>query len=264
MMGIRSEKINIQKYPGDRFFSLKKWIHLLFLFQSDWNFMSTSLPSSAQALVPYTGYYPLPNVPGAFVTVDTNMTSADGSVTYDATVTISTDGINSTQYAASACTLDGATLVIAGQTDPVASLTFTAAAGGTRLDGTIAGYVGPAQGVSPFAPVDFAVWDGIYYAQIPSLLVQGVPTPYGFVPALQIKTDGQGNNTVWAGSGGTLEQVTGFRYDFAMFVIAYVPVDGPEVMYEMGTATGWGKVAGNAKNGSMLVSIQQQVPVTNL
>lgn len=226
--------------------------------------MSTSLPSSAQALVPYTGYYPLPNVAGAFITVDTSMKSSGDTVSYDASVTISTDGLNSTQYAASACALDGNTLVITGQAGTAATLAFTPTTGGMRVSGTITGYTGEAQGVSPFAPVDFAVWDGIYYAQIPSLLVQGVPTPYGFVPALQIKTDGQGNNTVWAGSGGKLEQVAGFRYDFAMFVIAYVPVDGPEVMYEMGTATGWGKVAGNAKNGSMLVSIQQQVPVTHL
>lgn len=227
--------------------------------------MSSSMPSSAQALVPFTGYYPLSDVPGAFITVDTSMTSLGGSVSYDASVTISTDGVNSTQYAAGACQLDGNTLVIADQAGTVASLAFTPTTKGMQVSGTISGYAGNAQGVSPFAPVDFAVWDGIYYAQLPSLLVQGVPTPFVFVPALQVKADAQGNPAVWwASSGAPLQQAASFRYDFAMFVIAFALADGVEMMFEMGTAAGWGKVAGNAKNGSLLVSIQQQVPVTNL
>ncbi|OYO29209.1 hypothetical protein [Janthinobacterium sp. PC23-8] len=227
--------------------------------------MLSNLPSTAQALVPYTGYYPLPNVAGAFITVDTSMTSAGGSVSYDASVTISTDGLNSTQYPASACALDSNTLVITGQTGTVASLDFTPTTGGMQVRGTITGYAGQAQGVSPFAPVNFAVWDGIYYAQLPSLMVQGVPTPFSFVPALEVKVDAQGNQTVWwASSGAPLQQVAWFRYDFAMFVIAFALAEGAEMMFEMGTAAGWGKVAGNAKSGYMLVSIQQQVPVPNL
>ena len=227
--------------------------------------MPANLPSSAQALVPYTGYYPLPSVPGAFVTVDTSMTSSGDTVSYDASVTISTDGLNSTQYAASACALDGNTLVITGQAGTVATLAFTPTTGGMQVSGTITDYAGEAQGMSPFAPVDFSVWDGIYYAQLPSLLVQGVPTPFLFVPALQVKADAQGNPSVWwAASGAPLQQAAWLRYDFAMFVIAFALPEGADMMFEMGTAAGWGKVAGNAKNGSLLVSIQQQVPVTNL
>ena len=224
--------------------------------------MPANLPSSAQALVPFTGYYPLSQVAGAFVTIDTNMMLNGTTASYQATVTISVDGQNSTTYTSDACRFDGNTLVITGQVGPVASLVFTAAAGGMEMSGTITGYAGEAHAVSPFAPVDISVWYGTYYAQ---KAPTGQPPHYDFYPVLEVKADEQGNPSVWWTDGTVpMQLITGFAYDFAMFVIAFTPKNHGEVMFEMGTAAGWGRVAGNAKGGQLLVSIQQQVAVKNL
>lgn len=224
--------------------------------------MPANLPSSAQALVPYTGYYPLSQVAGAFVTIGTNMTSTGVDVSYDATVTISIDGQNSTQYGWNDCAVEGNTLVISTATGIVASLNFSPAIAGMQLSGTIAGYTGEVQAVSPFAPVDFKVWYGTYYAQQKPT---GQPPHYAFVPVLEVKEDAQGNPSVWWSPGSApLKQVAAFQYDFSMFVIGFASGENASILFEMGTAAGWGRVAGNAAYGQLLVSIQQQVPVHNL
>ena len=48
-----------------------------------------------------------------------------------------------------------------------------------------------------------------------------------------------------------------------MFVVA-VTLQGKAQLYEMGTASLWGRVAGNATDGSVLVNLQMQVPVPHL
>lgn len=227
--------------------------------------MTSSLLPSAQPLVQFTDYYPLPNVAGAFVMVDTSMRSASGQASYHATITISTDGETSAQYDWSACTLEGNTLVITDDNKMVATLSFTPAAGGTQLNGTIVGYAGVVQAASPFAPVELSVWEGTYYAQLPQTQAQDQTPQYSYAPALQVNADQGGTGAVWWASGDApLQQISNFWYDYGMFVIGLVFEDGSQVLYEMGTSSGWGRVAGDAQDGQMLVSIQLQQPAPHL
>ena len=221
---------------------------------------SDPTPTPAQAIVPYTGFYTLDAETGSFVLVDTNYAWAAGTALYGAQVSISTDGQTSTVYTVGNgdCTYSDGTLTIMDGQTTVADLTFSAAPGGATLSGTIEG--NSVTGSTPFAPIEMKVFAGTYYEQTGSI-GSGPMTTYLYTPRLVIGADG--NVSYAPADDGNLIAVPNYWYDYAMFVISFA-VDGKAVTFEMGTSAGWGRVAGDASVGGMLVSIRQNQPAPNL
>lgn len=222
--------------------------------------------NQARALIPFTGFYTLDAQTGAFVLVDTNYvyqylaqpTTSMGVLTYAATVTVSMDGANSTVYLVGEnCSFDGATLTL----PDLGSLTFTQNVSGGNL-ASVNGMIGgvPVSGSTPFNAIQPAVFAATYYDQIGSTTSGGVTT-YNYTPRLKINQDG----SVYfaAENNGEWTQVLTYAYNFAMFVIEF-KFNGATQTFEMGTASGWGRVAGNATGGSMLVTIRQNQPLPHL
>ncbi len=223
--------------------------------------------SPAQEMVPYTGFYPLnpsADVPaGAFVLVDTSFSAVSiagigTSKAYLAQISISTDGKTSTVYTMDDCTFADSVLTITSGGNPVATLTFASASGVTSLSGKIG--TTTVSGTTPFAPIHLPLWAGTYYQQTGSI-GSGPATVYLYAPKLQI--DAENNVSYAIGNDGVFTPVPNYWYDFAMFVVAF-QLDGKTMTFEMGTSAGWGRVAGDADGGGMLVSIQQNQPVPNL
>lgn len=219
----------------------------------------------AKELIPFSGYYPLSITAGAFFSLDTNMKYGmpDGElepvITYNAAVTISIDGATSSQFACSdAWRLEGENLIIPdGNGGILANLTFNSETSKTSVSGTIAG--NQIAGTTPFGPVDLRMWSGTYYAQWPPYQVHDVLV-YSYFSALQVDQDG---GILFSPDGGALQPVSSYWYDYEMFVIIFA-VNGKKMTFEMGTAAGWGRVAGNAENGQMLVALQLQLPAPHL
>ena len=221
--------------------------------------------SGAQALVPYTGYYTIDGGSGAFVMVDPYMTvaSAPGKApvnTYLAKITVSTDGLNSTVYQVGIdCSFDGKTLLIPdGVGVPIANLSFDNSASPTKLSGKLG--TTPVAGSSPFGTVLLSQWSGTYYAQGPRFMVRDQMV-YPYLPALQVNPDG---TILYAAGGAPLTLVTNYWYDYGMFVIGLEIDPKKPILWEMGTSSGWGRVAGNASDGQMLVNLQLQEPAPHL
>jgi hypothetical protein len=216
--------------------------------------------SDPQGLVPFTGYYALDGGDDMFVMVDTNATcvvsAGQPATSYGATITISPDGIISTRYTLGPnCSFDGSTLTITDLGGAlVAQLSFDNSASPSRLAGTLHGKA--VTGKSPFGPVQLSLWSGTYYLQLPKQSGE----EYIYVPSLQINPDG----TISYTDGTTpIQPIKNYWYDYGMFVIELQTKDGI-VIWEMGTTTGWGRVAGNASDGQMLVSIQLQEQAPHL
>jgi len=226
--------------------------------------------TSAQELIQFTGFYTLDADSGSFVMVDTNSIWLGGDVEYAASITISSDGQTSEIYPLGQnCTYDDGKLVI---TDPdgsnIADLTLSEGAGVCSLQGTIRGTA--VSGSTPFGPIPLSIWSGTYYRQgKPTSDI--VPVQYPFAPALQIDADG---SMQFAVEGGSLQPVPSYWYDYGMFVIMFkleqatsgddTPQKALSYTFEMGTASGWGRVAGDATDGSMLVSIRLNEPAPHL
>lgn len=222
--------------------------------------------SSKKALIPFTGFYTLDASIGSFFMVDTNMSctipnpGAAPVCTYNATITISSDGQTSEQFLwASNWIFDDTNLVIpdaAGGT--IANLNFSNTSGAISVSGTI--YGNEVSGSTPFGPVQLSLWNGTYYAQGSAYQIHD-QLVYPYIAALQVNPDG----TVLFGSDGNeLQPVQSYWYDYGMFVIGLQIDPTKPLLFEMGTSSGWGRVAGNAEHGQMLVSIQLQEPVPNL
>jgi hypothetical protein len=224
--------------------------------------------NQAQALIPFTGFYTLDAQTGAFVLVDTNYlyqylaepspSTGVGVLNYAATVTVSMDGTHSTVYLVGEnCSFDGTTLTLSD----LGSLTFTQNVSGGNVS-SVSGMIGgvPVSGSTPFNAIQPAVFAATYYDQIGSTTSGGVTT-YEYAPRLKINQDG----SVYfaAENNGEWTQVLTYAYNFAMFVIEFA-FNGGKQTFEMGTASGWGRVAGNAAGGSMLVTIQQNQPISHL
>jgi hypothetical protein len=220
--------------------------------------------SSAQGLVQFTGYYALDAASGAFVMVATDLAwqgidPASPPTTYSATITISTDGKTSQTYALGQdCTFEAGRLKITGADgSAIADLIFSEQGRVCSMQGTIGGNA--VAGSTPFGPVQLSTWNGTYYRQSQAPGPNG-GTHYSYLPAMQIDA---GGTVQFAADGGELQAVPAYSYDFGMFVIGFM-VQGGEQLFEMGTASGWGRVAGNATDGSMLVSLQLDEPVPHL
>ena len=226
---------------------------------------NTDQTSPAQALVPFTGFYTLDANKGSFVMVDTKVISsvlAGGAPTSDyfATITICSDGQTPEQFPLEGCcTFDGTHLVITdGGGRTIANLDFTNNGGASMVAGVI--YGTKVAGSTPFGPVPLSLWNGTYYAQ-GQAIVHGGQKNYPYVATLRVNPDG---TVEFALNGDSLEPVQ-YSYDFGMFVIGLeVGSSSKPMLFEMGTVTGWGRVAGNAKHGNMLVSICLQQPVPTL
>jgi len=232
----------------------------------------TDQQSQDQAMIPFTGYYTLDAATGAFVMVDSNKRWAvnpaggDPIVEYTAVVTISPDGQVSNKYplGVNCAFIDNVLSITDANGDIEATLTFSppTATEGCAVQGTIG--TTTVSGTTPFAPIELSIWSGTYYAQ-GKQQQQGGLLIYPYTATLEIGTDG---TVQFVDAAGNLSPVPTYSYDYAMFVVAVTldpanPVTSTH-LYEMGTASGWGRVAGNARNGSMLVSIQQQEPIPNL
>lgn len=226
--------------------------------------------SSAQELIPFTGFYTLDPATGSFVMVDTNSVWTGGAVEYDAKITISSDGQTSEVYPLGPnCTYSDGSLVITDSSGvTIADLTLSEAAGVCSLQGTIDG--ADVSGSTPFGPIPLSIWSGTYYRQgKPTSDI--VPIQYPFAAALQIDADG---TMKFAVEGGELQPVPSYWYDYGMFVIIFkveqaadesgTPQKTLSYTFEMGTASGWGRVAGDATDGSMLVSIRLNEPAPHL
>ncbi len=216
--------------------------------------------SSARALVPFTGYYALSSAPGAFVMVATELArqGAPAPALYTATITISLDGKTSHAYTLGQnCTFDAGRLKITGAGgSTVADLNFSQAHGVRSVRGRVGGK--PVAATTPFGPIQLSTWSGTYYRQSQSPGPNG--TRFSYAPALQIDADG---SVKFAADGGALQPVPAYTYDFSMFVIAFV-VQGKVHVFEMGTASKWGRVAGDASHGSMLVSLKLNEAIPHL
>lgn len=218
--------------------------------------------SSIQGLIKFTGFYMVDSKIGSFVMIDTELVSTSGLATYKATLTVSWDGQTSQQvslqdnYTFSSDTLVITPTLLGGIS---ATLAFSQNPGFNSVSGTVSN--GTAQslqvsGTSQFMPIELNLWSGTYYAQ--GAEDNGV---YPYAATLQVKGDG---TTYYAADGASLTQVQDYSYDYAMFVIALILDSGKVTLFEMGTASGWGRVAGNAEHGQLLVSIKLQQQVKNL
>lgn len=225
--------------------------------------------SQAQALIPYTGFYIVDPTTNAFVMVDTHEvwtaspTGGAPTTDYFGTITLSPDGVNSNKFEiGDGAKFDGTTLIVPdGQGGAFATLTFGRTSTGVSVQGTM----GTAQvsGVTPFGPVQLALWTGVYYEQGP-VQHNGGLLHYPYAPTLQVNADG---SMLYATNGGAMQPVPSYWYDYGMFVIGLMNIGEPEnapKLYEMGTSSGWGRVAGDASTGVMLVSLQLQEPAPHL
>ena len=212
--------------------------------------------SCAKALIPFSGYYTLNANIGSFLMINTNMLCnipPNPGTFFKATITISLDGQNSKTFLSedNAFTFIGTNLVI----PDFANLNFYNTSNDTSVTGTIK--ADEVSGTTPFGPVQPLLWSGTYYCQLPAVQIN--PPLYSYFPALQLNSDG----TVLFGTQVTgLLPVSSYWYDYGMFVFGLL-IDGDYHLFEMGTSTGWGRVAGNAHDGQMFVSIQlqEQAPI---
>jgi hypothetical protein len=109
--------------------------------------------------------------------------------------------------------------------------------------------------------VQLSDWIGTYYRQ-GQPQGQGGLLHYPYTPGLEIAANG---TVSYAPPGGDLQAVPSYWYDYGMFVVGLMlSQQAPSILYEMGTSSGWGRVAGDAEHGKMLVSIQRQEPAPNL
>lgn len=226
--------------------------------------------SQAQALIPYTGFYIVDATTNAFVMVDTHevwaasQTGGQGTSEYFGTITLCPDGVTSNKYEiGSGASFDGTTLTIPdGQGGATATLSFASTTSGVSISGTIDG--AQVAGTTPFGPVQLSLWTGVYYQQ-GDVEHHGGLLHYPYTPALQVNADGSMLYTTI--QGGEMQPVPSYWYDYGMFVIGLMDIGEPEnapKLYEMGTSSGWGRVAGDASTGVMLVSLPLQQPAPHL
>jgi hypothetical protein len=221
--------------------------------------MSTTSPpgtGAAEQLVPFTGYYTLDAGSGSFLLIDTNLLY-DGGKSYEATVTISLDGISSSVYDVdSCCTFLNNTLTVTDDGGRMIAVVYLYASGsGSALSGTIqlsdTMQPTPVTGVSPFGPIELPVFAAGYYEP---LLFSASP-PYDASslfagPQLVINAD----YSVSYGAEGDLVPVPAYTYNYAMFVISF-ELNGSWNTFEMGTMKACGRVAGNSAKAGLLVSM---------
>ena len=218
--------------------------------------------SPAQALIPFTGYYTLDAASGAFVSVDTNSILLGAEeIEYAAAITISSDGQTSEQYPLGPnCTFNGGCLKITNADGgTIADLAFSEEGGLCSVNGTIRGAA--VIGSMLFGPISVSIWAGTYYRQGHPVQHGGL-LQYPYTAMLQIEADG---TVLFAADGAELQPVPSYWYDYGMFVVGFTPAPQAQSwLFEMGTSAGWGRVAGNATDGSMLVSIRLQKPAPHL
>lgn len=224
----------------------------------------------AQALIPFTGFYTLDPTINSFVMVDTHevwtasQTGGEPSIEYFGTVTLSPDGIGSGKFEIGAgASFDGTNLVVPQVGDGMwADLTFGTSPSGVTVSGVMSGV--RVSGTTPFGPVKLALWTGTYYQQGPVQPQPGGGVIYPYTATLQINADG---TMLYTTDGGTMVPVPSYWYDYGMFVIGLMDIGEPgnvPKLYEMGTSSGWGRVAGDATSGVMLLSLQLQEPAPHL
>ncbi len=214
---------------------------------------NTVASTNAADLIPYTGFYALSSGSGSFLLIDTNFIYNNGAITYEASITISTDGVSSDKYDfAQCCTFADNVLTVSNGTSTVASVTLSSVNSGgvvSALSGTVGGV--QVTGTTPFNPIEIDVFAAEYYE---TLQTSGGPV---YVAKFRINTDG--SIAYRPDDGGDLVPVQLYAYNYAMFVIEFA-VAGKTITFEMGTAPGSGRVAGNSANGSMLISIGKVTP----
>lgn len=196
-------------------------------------------------LITYTGYYALDGRPGAFVLVDTNLIYAlDGATaigTNTATITIAMDDVSSTIYAFDGhCSFDGRTLTVTDDGRLIASLNFY------KDDNQVSAFSGtihgdPVTARTPFNPIQLPVFATDYFTIGGQDVMLRIGADYSVFCRL---------------NDGILTRIDEYSYNYAMFVIEFT-AGGETNAFEMGTAMGFGRVAGNSARAGLLVSIRQ-------
>lgn len=228
--------------------------------------------SAAKRLVPFTGYYTLDAKSGAFLLIDTNsIYQNDGGVvtiTHTATVTLSTDGIESTAYQVedyppawdieipNYCTFDKGELVVVSRGERIVNVHLAkdfSNGSSSALSGNILGWVGRA--VTPFSAIHLPMFAGKYYGPISeNSVATDLSSRERLAEPIQAQLVIEADHSLWYNDGAGLAQVNSYSYNYAMFVISF-PLPKPEHVLEMGTASGFGRVAGNSAEPGLLVSV---------
>lgn len=214
--------------------------------------------STAEQLVPFTGMYTLDAGSGAFFLIDTYLfcsnTGGVASMAHTGTVTISMDGISSSVYdCASCCTFDKGNLTITYNSDKIAEVFLYrdyCNGNSSALRGTVQGTA--VTGVTPFRPIQLPVFAAEYFETPPPPPAVSPTCPPGTIQGrLLIKAD----YSVWYREGfGEYVQIDQYLYNFGMFVVEF-KLNGAGYAFEMGTAAGYGRVAGNSAKAGLLISI---------
>ena len=214
---------------------------------------NTVASTNAADLIPFTGFYTLSSGSGSFLLIDTNFIYSGGVITYEASVTLSTDGAASDKYDfAQYCTFVENVLTVSNGAQTVATATLSNVNSGgivSMLNGTVKGVA--VTGTTPFNPIQIDVFAADYY--------QALQTPVGTQYVLTFQINADGSVAYRPDTRGDLLPIDVYAYNYAMFVIEFA-VNGQTVTFEMGTASGSGRVAGNSANGGMLVSICNITP----
>ena len=205
--------------------------------------MSDATFNPVDELITYTGYYALNEFPGGFVLVDTNLIYDFGNRINTATITISIDGVNSSVFAfAGHCSFDGRRLIVRDSGGgEIASLNFYKDPDRGLMSAFTGGIDGMGvSGQTPFNPILLPEFAADYY-------------PIG-VPDFQLSMR-QDYSVFFRLNNGDVIRIDEYSYNYAMFVIQFA-AGGQTNTFEMGTAMGYGRVAGNSAHAGLLVSIQ--------
>lgn len=204
-------------------------------------------PSPVKQLLPFTGYYTLDSGVGNFLLIDTNliyMLQDDGpSFVLTATVTLHGDEQPSAVFDFdTCCTFENDNLTVTLQGAKIVDVRLYkdySNGNSSALEGTIGAT--KVKGVTPFSPIQLPVFAAKYYDL-------GGETDQ---PRLIIDPD----YSLWYRQGSDEPvQIKTYGYNYAMFVIQFM-LNGNLLAFEMGTAHGYGRVAGNAAKGGLLVSV---------
>jgi len=185
---------------------------------------------SADAIVPFTGYYSMDVANGAFLSIDTVETyykvSQNNTIKFTSvTVTVSMDGVNSQTYPLDQSTIfDGYTLTIPN----ILTITLTRQYNNgvlTTFYGTI--YNVNVTGFTRFNPITLPTFNGRFYAATPSLKevlsVTSLPAPF--------------DSTIEFDFGYGLREITLYTFNPLMFVLMFDnPDTGEGYVLMLGTA----------------------------
>lgn len=193
--------------------------------------------SNVSELVAFTGYYSLANIPGAFVSIDTNIYCSGGNGVKNeqtqVTISYSMDGnLSLSNVYDHTCSFDNNTLKIPN----VMELHFSRDFNKGMLT-TFSGFIGLTlvSGATPFNPVALDTFSGNYLKLKEGILPSQV---------LSIEKSQTGLNVYFDFSlgapGSQLVEIHDYMYNPAMYLLQFAGPDGDACMIMLGTGGGMG------------------------